>query len=280
MDQDAWIDSVLDPDVPVADDFAGSSQDDDVTLDPAQVDPEAVAPSSDETGADSSTLPDHPTNTNTPDETAARLAALETQLAQASEKAQRLDWLEQQAQAHAQQAAVQAEQQRRAAQEADWAERATKLEELPPEYQKREAARLLAEVNAANAQRVIPQLQQVHSEAEDAAKVASSFIHALDVLPDDLRQQVFDTAQHLRSFDSPEGQQQARAHDKRVADAAIARFKAEQDKSQVRTTAQRAQQRVANGTDLVGIAPGGTGPADDGSADFLLDQKYRQAFGR
>lgn len=274
---DAWIDSVLSASgLPAAD--SGGSAPEPASEQPAVAPDEtqAVAPTADASGAESSETPvpvvEAAPVAPAPDPNEARLAALEAQLAEASQKATLLDQI-------AEQARAQAEQQARDQKAQAWRERAIALENLPPEQQKIEAARIVQEVEAENAARYQPQIERRDREVESTAALAAGFYHALTnaPIPETVKQQIIADTKFLSTLPTPDAQTQILARDKRIAEAAVAAAKQEWDRTNAAAIAAKANQRIEQGTDLVGTAPGGTGRVDDGSVDYLIDRVFGRA---
>lgn len=271
QDQDAWIDSVLTQSGHTPAGVEGSAPEPEPGVDPAgQSDVQAVAPSHEQASADSSTVADSTADTLAPDPTEARFAAMQAQLDEASRKAAVLDQIEQAAR-------QQVVQQQRQAQAAEWQKQIEAAAELSPEMQQRESRRIMAEIEQAQAAQYQPQLQQAHSDVEQTAAVATAFFHAIQnnpQIPEAVKQQVIADSRYLANLPTPEAQKQTLDRDRRIAESAVAAAKAEWEKQQTKTIATRANQRIEQGTDLVGVAAGSAGDGDDGSVDWLVDRVF------
>jgi hypothetical protein len=278
MDEgDAWIDSVLSASgLPTAE-SGGSAPE--PTVAPTPVTPDttqAVAPAAVESGTESSEPPlpvvEAAPVAPAPDPNEARFAALEAQLAEATQKATLLDQL-------AEKARAQHEQQARDQKAQAWQERALALENLPLDQQKIESVRLRQEVEAELAAQYQPQIQHREREVESTAALAAGFYHAITnaPIPEAVKQQMIADTKFLSTLPSPEAQTTILARDKRIAEAAVAAAKQQWDQANTAAIAAKATQRIEQGTDLVGTTPGGTGRVDDGSVDYLIDRVFGRA---
>lgn len=270
--QDAWIDSVLaQSGVPQAatEGSAPGPVTDGTT--PGQADTGTVAPSGEQQGTESSPIADTTAATPAvPDPTEARFAAMQAQLDEASRKAAVLDQIEQAAR-------MQAEQQARDKQIAEWQRQMEDAAELTPEMQQREALRIMAEIRQSEAATYEPQLFQAQSDVEQAAAVATAFYHAVQnnpQIPDNVKEQIFADSRFLANLPSPDAQKQTLDRDRRIAESAIAQYRAQLEKQNDTAIATRANERIEQGTDLVGTTAGSVGDGDDGSVDFLVDRVF------
>lgn len=227
------------------------------------VDMESVAPIPDETALES--------GTPEPDPTSERLARLERDYAITAEKARALDYLNHAAQ---QQAAYQQAQ----AQQQAWTDRIANLENLPAEAQQLESQRIAAEIAYSQQARYEPQIQQAQSSIEETAAIATGLFHAIQesTLTAAQKQQLIQDAQYLSRLPSPQAQQQTLARDKAIAENAIKSARAEWERQTGQAVAARANERIQQGTDLVGVTPGSANGGDDGSMDWFVDQALSQ----
>ncbi len=231
------------------------------------VDTEAVAPVSEDAATDSDTVE--------PDPTSERLARIEQELAIASEKARTLDYLNQAAQ---QQVWQQQEAQRQQA----FVDRIANLENLPAEAQQLESQRIAAEIEYAQRARYEPQVQQAQASVEETAAIATGIFHALQAWPEGKpltaadKQAIIKDAQYLSKLPSPQAQQETLTRDKAIADNAVKAARAEWERMNGQAVAARANDRITQGTDLVGVTPGSAVGGDDGSMDWFVDQALNQ----
>jgi hypothetical protein len=198
---------------------------------------------------------------------AAQLDAMNARLAQAEEKGQFLDRLQELA---AQRQAEEAER----LQFDDWQARYEAAADLPDAQRQAEVQRIAREIKQSSVQPVQAQLAQADSTVEEVARAASAIYTLLPnyLTPEQLAQLQEDAA-HARQFSSPDAMLASNARDKAIADRAIAQFKAQLAKGQESGLAALAQERIASDADLVG-AGAGSPATGGGGIDNVLDSLF------
>ena len=286
MDDTQTIDSFVDSLALGMDGEAGSSPEPEVATEGVQAEPEQVAPEQEPAAEVSSdgVVPEVEA-VETPVETApsldpalaARLEALEAEARAATERANQSEAMIRQAQ----QVAFQRQEQARLQQQRDeWATRATQIENITdPDLQKREAQRLVAEVEQArmaDAQRVVQQrdqfIAQREQEAESTAAIGAGLFQSIQNDPDlspEKKQQLIENSRYLATYSSPAAQQAAIEREQKIVSLAVARAKAEWEKANTQSTAQKVNNRIASDTDLVGNASGSAGGRPKTIDDFV-----------
>jgi membrane protein involved in colicin uptake len=198
------------------------------------------------------------------------LAALETQLTEAQQKASQWDQLRAMAE---QRQREQAEEAQRTA----WQQRIDALVDLTPEQAAVERTRLIGEIEAAQRSRYEPQVAERESAAEEAAKAFAAFYTtAQHTLTPEQFQALTEQSKFLLQFNSPDAMTAQVAREKAIRDAAFAAAKAEFEKQQETALATAAQTRMQSPADLVGAgATGSPATAHTGDAlDELLDSVF------
>lgn len=207
----------------------------------------------------------------------ARLEAIEAEARAAQERAERAENVLREAQ---QRAMERQEQMRLQQQRDEWTARAVQIEQISdPDMQKREAARLVAEVEQAramDAQRIIQQREQLiaqrEQESESTAAIGAAFYQSIrndPTLTEADKTRLIDNARHLSTYPNPTAQQAALEREKQVVDAAIVRAKAEWEKAQAAQTQAKVQERIAKDTDLVGSGAGSAGGGFKTNDEFV-----------
>lgn len=277
MDDSPTVDDFVDSLSAVIEGDAGSSPEPETPEEVIQSVPESVAPAevteAEPSPAENQPIAEAPVASALDPATAARLEAMEAQLKEASAKANQFDELQKAAQAHA-------EQQRIAAQRAEWEARALSIENInDPDVQKREAARLVAEVEQArnmDAARAIQSREQIiqerELESEKSAAIGAALYQSIQnhpALTDDIKRELIENSRHLSTYTSPAAQQAAIQREQQIVSTAIARAKAEWEKSQTAAVQAKVQNRIADDTDLVGSATGTAGGRAATNDDFI-----------
>jgi len=274
MDDSPEIDAFVDSLSAVVEPEAGSSPEVETPEEVIQSVPESVAPA--EVAEASASSPENQPIAAPPaldPAMAARIEAMEAQLKEASAKASQFDQLQKAAQAHA-------EQQRLHQQRSEWEARALSIENInDPETQKREAARLVAEVEQArnmDAARAIQSREQIimdrESESEKSAAIGAALYQSIQnhpALTDDVKRELIENSRHLSTYASPAAQQAAIQREQQIVSTAVARAKAEWEKSQNAAVQAKVQNRIASDTDLVGSATGTAGGRGKTIDDFV-----------
>jgi hypothetical protein len=276
MDDSPTVDDFVDSLSAVIEGDAGSSPEPETPEEVIQSVPESVAPTevieAEPSPAENQPIAEAPAPALDP-AIAARLEAMEAQLQEASAKANQFDELQKAAQAHA-------EQQRIAAQRAEWEARALSIENInDPDVQKREAQRLVAEVEQArnmDAARAIQSREQIiqerELESEKSAAIGAALYQSIQnhpALTDDIKRELIENSRHLSTYTSPAAQQAAIQREQQIVSTAIARAKAEWEKSQTAAVQAKVQNRIAADTDLVGSATGTAGGRIATNDDFV-----------
>lgn len=276
MDDSPTVDDFVDSLSAVIEGDAGSSPEPETPEEVIQSVPESVAPTevieAEPSPAENQPIAEAPAPALDP-AIAARLEAMEAQLQEASAKASQFDELQKAAQAHA-------EQQRIAAQRAEWEARALSIENInDPDVQKREAQRLVAEVEQArnmDAARAIQSREQIiqerELESEKSAAIGAALYQSIQnhpALTDDIKRELIENSRHLSTYTSPAAQQAAIQREQQIVSTAIARAKAEWEKSQTAAVQAKVQNRIAADTDLVGSATGTAGGRIATNDDFV-----------
>lgn len=276
MDDSPTVDDFVDSLSAVIEGDAGSSPEPETPEEVIQSVPESVAPTevieAEPSPAENQPIAEAPAPALDP-AIAARLEAMEAQLQEASAKANQFDELQKAAQAHA-------EQQRIAAQRAEWEARALSIENInDPDVQKREAQRLVAEVEQArnmDAARAIQSREQIiqerELESEKSAAIGAALYQSIQnhpALTDDIKRELIENSRHLSTYTSPAAQQAAIQREQQIVSTAIARAKAEWEKSQTAAVQAKVQNRIAADTDLVGSATGTAGGRAATNDDFV-----------
>lgn len=268
MDDDfPEIDALVDVIAPETDVAAGSSQAAPEQAAPPPVEAPPVAPVETETPTASSH--GEPPPTPSPDLTD-RLAALEAQLVQTQQKAQRLDAIESQFAEH------QARQQREA-QVAEWQKRLNATEDLPAEYAQRERAAVLQEVEYARNREAQQAIGQRDQEAEGAAAIAAAALQFIQNDPSrsaEQKQQAIREIQYLSQLANPQAQTATLERDQRIRAEAVAAAQAEWKRQHQTTTATKVQERIRSGADAAIPGGGSAGRVDDGSVDAVVDSIF------
>ena len=162
----------------------------------------------------------------------------------------------------------------------EWTTRATQIENITdPDMQKREAQRLVAEVEQArglDAQRVIQAREQMiaqrEQEAESSAAIGAGLYQSISSDPDlspEKKKQLIENSRYLATYPTPAAQQAAIKREQEIVSTAVARAKAEWEKANTQATAAKVNNRIASDTDLVGTASGSAGGRPKTIDDFV-----------
>jgi hypothetical protein len=279
---DQTIDSFVDQIAPLDNAVEATADTTEQVAESVSPDVEAVAPV-EQAGTELSS-DDAPPAVETPVETAhdpyaERLAAMEAQLTEVSQKAQNYDALQQAVMQRQREQAMQAQRN-------EWQERALAIENISDDAtRKREAARLVQEVEVSRqfeASQMVQQrdsmIHQREQEAESSAAIGAAMYHAIQNDPDltpAKKKELLENSKFLSKLPSPAAQQATLQREQQITTAAIERAKKQWEAQHGITTQAKAQDRIAKDTDLAKspVSPG-TGRSNATIDDFV-DSVFR-----